>query len=178
LHSPAAQEAVKALRPIQQGVGAPRGMEVIAHVCSALYEQGYAILKMDATNGFQEIKRASLHRAVLRRCPSLLSLFKKYYTKESLCFFDMESEVRLLLAHEGARIGCKLSSFGFALTVQDLYQTIASDLSDAKDGSCIKAATDDVLVALKAPNEKKICAKVTCVFGLAKKGVAKIGLSF
>src|SRR3954462_5786457 len=80
LHSPAAQEAAQALRPIQQGVGAPRGMEVIAHVCSPLYEQAYAILKMDATNGFQEIKRASLHRAVLRRCPSLLSLFKKYYT--------------------------------------------------------------------------------------------------
>ena len=85
---------------------------------------------MDAMNGFQEIKRSSMHRAVLRRCPSLLSLFKKYYTKESLCFFNMDSEVRLLKAHEGARIGCKLSSFGFALTVQDLYETIAKRLAD------------------------------------------------
>jgi hypothetical protein len=36
LHSEAAQEAVKTLAPIQQGVGAKRGMEVIAHVCNAL----------------------------------------------------------------------------------------------------------------------------------------------
>jgi hypothetical protein len=32
LHSPPAQEAAKELRPIQQGLGAPRGMEMIAHV--------------------------------------------------------------------------------------------------------------------------------------------------
>ena len=145
LHSPEAKEAAKTLEPIQQGVGAKRGMEMIAHVCNALYSEGYAILKMDATNGFQEIKRASLHRAVERKCPSLLSLFKKYYTKESTCFFNMESEIRLLSSSEGARIGCKLSSFAFALTVQDLYETIRSTASHAGEGSCIKAATDDIV---------------------------------
>ena len=72
LHSPKAQTVAKALEPIQQGVGAKRGMEMIAHVCNALYSEGYAILKMDATNGFQEIKRSSLHHAVERKCPSLL----------------------------------------------------------------------------------------------------------
>ena len=77
LHSPKAQAVAKALEPIQQGVGAKRGMEMIAHVCNALYSEGYAILKMDATNGFQEIKRSSLHHAVERKCPSLLSLLKK-----------------------------------------------------------------------------------------------------
>ena len=76
LHS---TEAAESLKPIQQGVGAKRGMEMIAHVCNALYAEGYAILKMDATNGFQEIKRSSLYRALEKRCPSLLSLFKKYY---------------------------------------------------------------------------------------------------
>jgi hypothetical protein len=178
LHSPAAQAAAKLLRPIQQGVGAPRGMEVIAHVCSALYEQGYAILKLDATNGFQEIKRASLHRAVLRRCPSLLSLFKKYYSKESLCFFNQESEVRLLRAHEGARIGCKLSSFGFALTVQDLYESVSKQLSRVRDGSCIKAATDDVLVVLKAPTQQELAMRVTNVCELMTSGAKQLGLSF
>ena len=104
LHSPEAQAVAKALEPIQQGVGAKRGMEMIAHVCNALYSEGYAILKMDATNGFQEIKRSSLHHAVARKCPSLLSLFKKYYTKEATCFFNMEGEIKLLTASEGARI--------------------------------------------------------------------------
>ena len=49
LHSPDAIMAAESLKPIQQGVGAKRGMEMIAHVCSALYSEGYAILKMDAT---------------------------------------------------------------------------------------------------------------------------------
>jgi hypothetical protein len=153
-------------------------MEVIAHVCSALYEQGYAILKLDATNGFQEIKRASLHRAVLRRCPSLLSLFKKYYSKESLCFFNLESEVRLLQAHEGARIGCKLSSFGFALTVQDLYESVAKQLARAGDGSCIKAATDDVLVILKPSTQQELALRVSNVCEIMTNGAKQLGLSF
>jgi hypothetical protein len=178
LHSPAAQAAAKVLRPIQQGVGAPRGMEVIAHVCTALYDQGYAILKMDATNGFQEIKRASMHRAVLRRCPSLLSLFQKYYTKESLCFFNMEREVRLLHASEGARISCKLSSFGFALTVQDFYETVSRHLARLKNGSCIKAATDDVIAVLKVSTEEELCASVRNICGLMNDGAADVGLSF
>ena len=90
LHSEDAEHAARKLQPIQQGLGAKRGMEVVAHLCNLLYSDGYAILKLDATNGFQEIKRASLHEAVSRRCPSLLPLFQKYYTKESLCFFNME----------------------------------------------------------------------------------------
>jgi len=102
LHSKPALQAQKALTPIQQGIGAKRGMEVIAHVANALYEEGsYAILKMDATNGFQNIKRSMLHRAVRRRCPSLLSLFQRFYTKESMCFFRMGDKVRLVRAQEG-----------------------------------------------------------------------------
>lgn len=57
---------------------------------SLLYAQ---VLKMDATND----KRDALHRAVQRKCPSPLSLFKKYYTKESTCFFDMEGFLHLVL---------------------------------------------------------------------------------
>ena len=77
LRSREAQEAAKSLEPIQQGVGSERGMELIAHSCTAFYTKGYAILKKDATNGFQEIKRAKMHRAIERRCPSLLGLFQK-----------------------------------------------------------------------------------------------------
>ena len=180
LHSPPAQEAAKELRPIQQGLGAPRGMEMIAHLCNILYAEGYAILKVDATNGFQEIKRSSLHRAVANRCPTLLSLFTKYYTKESICFFNMEDGVRLLSATEGARIGCKLSSFAFALTVQDLYESIKRGFLRARDGSCIKAATDDVIIVLKADssNQKALYAKVNDICTALKIGGAKVGIFF
>ena len=55
LRSPAASEAAASLLPIQQGLGSKRGMELISHSCTGFYEAGYAILKKDATNGFQEI---------------------------------------------------------------------------------------------------------------------------
>jgi hypothetical protein len=180
LHSPEAQHAAEALQPIQQGVGAQRGMEMIAHVCNALYSEGFAILKVDATNGFQEIKRASLHRAVARRCPSLLPLFKKYYTKESVCFFNLEGDVRLLKANEGARIGCKLSSFVFGLAVQDLYERLKCHVARTKDGSCVKAATDDVVVAIKADrmNEAALYEKVDEICAVLEKDAKELGLSF
>ena len=175
-HSPDAQAAAFNLQPIQQGVGAPRGMEVISHVCSALYAKGYAILKLDATNGFQEIKRSSLHQAVLRRCPSLLSLFQKYYSKESCCFFDLEGEVLLLEAHDGARMG----SFGFGLTVQDPYEDVAASVARLANGSCIKTATDDVLVPIKVNrgDEKVLYSKVAEVRSILQKRGGDIGISF
>ena len=103
LSSDPAKKAMHELRPTQQGVGAERGMELIAHSCSAHYQEGnFAILKLDATNGFQELKRASLHQKVLQRCPSLLCLFQKYYTAESMCFYSMvgRAGTRLLRSRE------------------------------------------------------------------------------
>ena len=58
--------------------------------------------------------------------------------------------------------------------MQDLYQTIARELSDVKDGSCIKAATDDVLVVHKASMKKNFAPKQCLWFS---QGAAKIGLS-
>src|SRR4051812_8967068 len=86
----------------------------------------------------------------------------------------------LLQSHEGARIGCKLSSFAFALTVQDLYQDISSLLSRRRDGSCIKAATDDVLIILKADraNERALYDLIDKVWSKVKSGAEKLGLSF
>jgi hypothetical protein len=50
LRSKAAQKTAESLLPIQQGLGSKRGMELIAHACSAFYKEGYAILKKDATH--------------------------------------------------------------------------------------------------------------------------------
>jgi len=187
LHSKPAIQAQNALRPIQQGIGAKRGMEMIAHVADALYGEGhYAILKMDASNGFQNIKRSMLHRAVHKRCPSLLSLFQRYYTKESTCFFDLDNAVRLVRAQEGARMGCKLSSFAFGLTTQDHYEATYSFLTHGgreSDGSCMKAATDDVVVIVKATkilaNSEEIfyrrIGKIRTVLNSAEE---KLGLTF
>ena len=180
LHSPDAIGALADCAPIQMGVGAKRGMEVIAHLCHILYDQGFAILEMDASNGFQEITRASMHRSILKRCPSLLKLFQKYYTKESACFFNVDEEVKVISSCEGARIGCKLGSFVFALTLQDLYEQVQKMLLTQRDGSCIKAATDDVIMFIKAdPLKKKsleIAVKRLCA--TLREGGKRLGVSF
>ena len=92
----------------------------------------------------------------------------------------MESEIRLLSSSEGARIGCKLSSFAFALTVQDLYETIRSTASHAGEGSCIKAATDDIVVVLKPTlaNEKHLYYHIREVCTVLDEEARKVGLSF
>ena len=81
---------------------------------------------------------------------------------------------------DGARIGCKLSSFGFGLTVQDTYEDVSRFLSKFRDGSCIKAATDDVVIILKAVpgKEAELNVKVGEVLKILKAGAAKVGLSF
>jgi len=91
--------------------------------------------------------KTSNDHACIRLCfdgPSLLTLFQKIYSQQSICYFNMDGDVQLLEASEGARMGCKLSSFAFALTVQDVYEDIDSALG--KDGSCMKAATDCILM--------------------------------
>ena len=188
LSSDPAKKAMHELRPTQQGVGAERGMELIAHSCSAHYQEGnFAILKLDATNGFQELKRASLHQKVLQRCPSLLCLFQKYYTAESMCFYSMgRAGTRLLRSREGARIGCKLGSFAFALTVQDMYLTMQEFLDcsgsdpNIQDGSFVKAAMDDCLLVIRADksDEKALYDRIAWGIKLLNKHAKRLGLNF
>src|SRR4051812_23143436 len=69
--------------------------------------------------------------------------------------FDLEGEVLLLEAHDGARIGCRMGSFAFGLTVQDPYEVVSASVARLGNGSCIKTATDDVLVPIKVdPGDK------------------------
>ena len=86
----------------------------------------------------------------------------------------------MLESHEGARIGCKLSSFAFALTVQDLYRDISAMLSRRRDGSCIKAATDDVIIILRADrsDERALYALIEKVWDKIKLRAEELGLSF
>jgi len=185
LHSKKAQDAAKSLLPIQQGLGSKRGMELISHTCAAFYKEGYAILKKDATNGFQELSRAKMHRAVERRCPSLLSLFQKYYSQDSIGLYNTGDLVKVVNIEEGCRMGCKLSSFGFDLTVQDVYLGIKEQLehtaSDkSTDHSFVKAATDDVIIVVKA-DPSNPTALYKRIRGLCVKldlEAQKVGLSF
>ena len=112
--------------------------------------------------------------------PDFTIAVPKYYTKESLCFFNTQDETLLISSEEGTRIGCKLSSFGFALTVQDTYEDVARYLRQFRDGSCIKAATDDVVVFIKnnPGQEAELFAKVIKVLEIVNKKAGTVGLSF
>ena len=74
----------------------------------------------------------------------------------------------------------QIKYFAFALTVQDLYESIKRSFLRARDGSCIKAATDDVIIVLKADpsNQEALYAKVNDICADLKTGGAKVGLSF
>jgi hypothetical protein len=185
LRSRKAQEAADALLPIQQGLGAKRGMELISHTCAAFYKDGYAILKKDATNGFQEIKRAKMHRAVERRCPSLLGLFQKYYSHESIGFYNTGKDVQVVTIEDGCRMGCKLSSFGFDLTVHDAYLGVQEQLEHTAldkttDHSFVKGATDDVVIVIKADpaNPTDLYKRVRALSLKLDLEAEKVGLSF
>src|SRR6185312_15497958 len=108
------------------------------------------------------------------------------YTHESVCFYSMRPGVRLVRSREGARIGCRMGSFSFALAVQDLYETLQNFLdmsgtdASAPDGSFVKAAMDDCIFVLRAGGggEEAFYRRVARVVGLIDKGGEKIGLSF
>lgn len=124
-------------------------------------------------------------RAVARRCPSLLSLFQKYYGHHSIGFYSTGDETKLVDISEGCRMGCKLSSFGFALTVQDAYLSLKEQLevtaeNKATDFSFIKAATDDVIVVVKADasNPDGLYKRVRGLCTKLDLEAAKVGLSF
>jgi hypothetical protein len=78
-------------------------------------------------------------------------------------------------------MGCKLSSFAFGLTTQSHYESTYSFLTrGGEDGSCLKAATDDVIIFLKArrgdeANLYRQIGKIRTVLNTAED---KIGLTF
>ena len=84
-------------------------------------------------------------------------------------------------------MGCKLSSFAFALTVQDPYLSVQEFLdrtvnreSEVADSSFIEAATDDVLVLIKADpsNPKQLYSRVRGACVTLDLHAEEVGLSF
>jgi hypothetical protein len=55
---------------------------------------------------------------------------------------------------------------------------LSRHLARLKNGSCIKAATDDVIAVLKVSTEEELCASVRNICGLMNDGAADVGLSF
>lgn len=101
-----------------------------------------------------------------------------------MCFYSVGRSVNLVESREGARIGCRLSSFAFALTVHDTYQRVQKCLDETSegvsDGSFVKAAMDDCLVVLRceAGGGAVFAERVLKVLLLLRRCGGAVGLSF
>ena len=147
IRTPQARRTIAPLAPLQMGLGVERGPEVIAHMFRALYEQGYIILTTDFTNGFNSFLRQAMLDAVQKRCPALTAVFNMFYALDSMCFFSMEGETKIVWSKEGSRMGCVLGSFGFDITVEDIYEAVDEKYSEMKK----KALTDDFTNDVRPP---------------------------
>ena len=82
-------------------------------------------------------------------------------------------------------MGCNLSSFGFDLTVHDVYLGVKEQLErmivdKTSDHSFVKAATDDVIVVMKADkaNPEALYKRVRAVSAVLHTEASRVGLSF
>jgi hypothetical protein len=139
--------AICGLQPVQQGLSAKRGVEVVAHLFRALYEKGYLICTTDYSNGFNAFMRQAMLCAVNSECPALNSLFNTFYALDSVCLFKLDEDFKVIWSTEGSRMGCVLGSLGFDLTVKAIYKFVA----DAYPGVVTKALTDDFTLAIPPP---------------------------
>ena len=116
----------------------------MAHLFTALWNKGYAILGIDFENGFNAMLRQAMLDAVHKRCSMLTPLVNKFYARDSLCFFVVDGEARVVLSQEGSRMGCVLGSFAFDCVVEDIYEGAQALLPEA----VVKALTDDLNTAV------------------------------
>ena len=84
--------------------------------------------------------------AIQKRCPALTGLFNQFYGQDAMCFFIVDGEVEIIWSTEGSRMGCTMGSFGFDLTVQDIYEAV--DTEFATEDIKLKAATDDLTIGV------------------------------
>ena len=150
VRSPAARAAASKLEPLQSGL-AKRGPEAFCHSLRALREMGYAILKTDFVNGFNELSRQAVLDAVQLRCPQLTSLFNLFYTVDGACFYTVDGVVDVVWSAEGVRMGCPMGSFGFDLALQGPLERCAARNPD----KVVRSLTDDCKLATLLPSDRE-----------------------
>jgi len=151
IKTPSGTLATRCLTPIQLGLGVSAGPELAAHTARHKYNLGWAIATVDATNGFNNLKRQALFDAVARHWPEAISIFNNFYAVESPVFYSYEEDNQLIVRHlvskEGTRMGCALGSVGYDLTVKSVYDKLAETFPDFM----LRALTDDLIFMIPPP---------------------------
>ena len=146
-----ARDAIVKLAPIQMGLKAAHGVEVVGHLFRSIWELGHVIITTDYSNGFNAFERQAMLDAVNKKCPGLNALFSKYYALDSMCFFRTDAETKIIWSKQGSRMGCVMGSFGFDLTVDDIYDAVSIKFPDV----VVKALTDDLTIGVKPPESEE-----------------------
>ena len=109
--------------------------------------------------------------------PLANSLFGKFYSISSWCFFKVGENFEIILSEQGARMGCVVGSFAFCLAVQDVYEEVLSKFPELK----AKAIVDDFTGAVLPPQSEEEQEEFRCRTGamfaeLAERALELTGL--
>ena len=130
-----------------------KGMDMVAHIAQAGFEQGKALHKEDARNAFNEIKRSSVIEGAKAKWRSGGGLYRKYYGLRTPVFFNYKDETGkcccdIIYSEEGVRQGCTLASFGYCLGAEvGLYEHLRHKYTE----DTFLFVTDDVNVIVDCP---------------------------
>jgi hypothetical protein len=120
------------LRCSQVGVGVPAGadaMHFAARDAAARVADGYAIVKLDFKNAFNEVHRSAVLAAVAKNLPDALPYAASAYSQPSWLLFGD----RQLSSSQGVQQGDPLGPALFSLALADLWKRVPVADRDALD---------------------------------------------
>ena len=108
-------------------------------------------------------------------------MFNTFYALDSMCFFFVDGKIKIIWSTDGSRMGCVLGSFGFDLTVEDIYEAVDEKYPELKK----KALTDVFTIGVPPPespeetqNTWELCGEVFRFIADESMKVAGLSLNF
>ena len=144
LRAPQVMAALKKMANLQLGIGYKRGIELAIHLTRAYMEHGLALLSMDISNAFNEVRRWAMFREVNELCPCLNPYAEAFYRTQSLCFYWVEGEPVVIRSAEGSRMGCLLGCILFVIAIHTAFCDYAQHSRVSDMGGKTLAIVDDV----------------------------------
>ena len=125
MHVPKLMGEMRALAPIQCGVGVTNACESIGQGLQALIpsmpEDGdWVVLQIDVSNAFNTIDRTGVLKGTAERAPTMYPFLKSLYGQPAFLF----CQGRVMLSRTGVHQGCPLGPGAFAVGIQSAAEVI------------------------------------------------------